>query len=224
VFSEHRQSKARDLDIGATVPITDNRGESGTVGRQLDRHRPNVCLRAHAIGHDPAVRDTADQRLDLGMIDAQDGKTVEGNVLDERLERRPLGIEIAVEIHVLAIKICDHGDGRRKLDERTVGFVGLDDHPVATAKPGVGPVRIDDPAVDDGRVITGRIEQRGHHRRGRGFSVRATDGDRPFQAHQFGQHLGAPNDGNESLPRRTHLGVVRLDRRGDDDDRHVGDV
>src|SRR5690606_29838331 len=54
-------------------------------------------------------------------------------------------------------------------------------------------------------------------RRGR-LAVRAADGDRLAEAHQFGQHLGAANDRQEPFAGGLELGVGFLDRGRDDDD------
>src|SRR5438046_6648365 len=48
--------------------------------------------------------------------------------------------------------------------------------------------------------------------------MRAGDGDRPFQPHQLGQHLGAPDDRQPAGSRRDDLWIVGLDRGGDYDD------
>ena len=88
----------------------------------------------------------------------------------------------------------------------------------------VGAVGVDDAAVDDGGVQLGGIEQRGDQRGGRGLAVGAADGDRPFQAHQLAQHLGAAHDRQQAARAATSFGVVGLDGGGDDDDAGVGEV
>ena len=50
--------------------------------------RADVGLRAEAVGDDAAVGDRGDQRLHLGMVDAQHGEAVERHVLDELVEGR----------------------------------------------------------------------------------------------------------------------------------------
>ena len=109
----------------------------------------------------------------------------------------------------------------RKVPSR---LVGLDHHPVAAAEPRVGAVGVDDAAVDHGRVEAAGIEQRGDQRGRRGLAVGAADGDRPFEAHQLAQHLGAAHDGQQARARRQHLGIVGLDRRGDDDDLGLAEI
>ena len=94
--------------------------------------------------------------------------------------------------------------------------------PVAHAR--IGAVGVDDAAVDDGRVEPAGVEQRRDHRGGRGLAVRAADGDRRFQPHQLGEHLGAADDRQAARPRLDQLGIVALDGGGDDDHRRVVEI
>ena len=54
--------------------------------------------------------------------------------------------------------------------------------------------------------------------------MRARDRDAVFQARQFRQHLGAPNDGNLAAFCRKDLGIVLPDGRRRHDDVSVADV
>ena len=54
--------------------------------------------------------------------------------------------------------------------------------------------------------------------------MRAGDGDALLEPHQFGQHLGAANDGNAPRARRDEFGIVALDRGRDDDDRGRAEI
>ena len=125
-------------------------------------------------------------------------------------------------IEMLGVDIGDDRNVGRKLQERAVELVGLDHHPVAGAEPRIGAVGIDDAAVDHGRIEAAGVEHRRHHRGRRGLAVRAGDRDAAFQPHQLGQHLGAPHHRQALRARRDELGIVALDRGGDDD--HVGAV
>ncbi len=58
----------------------------------------------------------------------------------------------------------------------------------------------------------------------RGFSMRPGDRDGIFHPHQFGQHLGPLNNGDEKLPGLLYLGIVGPYRRRDDDDIGVDNV
>ena len=151
-----------------------------------------------------------------GMVDAHDGKAVERHVLDELAEGLAHLVEGAVVIEMLRIDVGDQRHVGRQLDEGAVGLVGLDHHPVAGAHAGIGAVGVDDAAVDDGRVEAAGIEQRRHHRGGGRLAVGAGDRDGLLEAHQLGQHLGAAHHRQQALARRLQLGIVALDRRGDD--------
>ena len=210
VAAGHGQAQAMQaLDHQAAHPIAQLDVELGAVGIEHGIERAHVRLRAEAIGDQAPVGDPAEQRLDLGMIDAQRREAVERQVLDKALEGGAHGVEIAPEVEMLGVDVGDHGDARRQAHEGAVGLVGLDHHPVALAVPGVGAVGVDDAAVDHGRVEVGGIEQ-GRDQRGRGgLAVGAGDRDRPFQAHQLAQHLGAPHDRHAGAARRLDLGIVR---------------
>ena len=54
--------------------------------------------------------------------------------------------------------------------------------------------------------------------------MRAADGDRLAEAHQLGQHLGAPHDRQQLLARGLELGVGLLDRGRDDDDFGIAEI
>jgi hypothetical protein len=88
------------------------------------------------------------------------------------------------------------------------------------AKPCVGPVGVDDAAVDHRRIKPGGVEQRRHQRRCRGLAMRAGDGHALLEPHQLGQHFRATNDWDAPRSRRDDLRIVALDRRRNDD--HCG--
>ncbi len=52
----------------------------------------------------------------------------------------------------------------------------------------------------------------------------AGDGDRLLEPHQLGQHLRPPHHRQEPRARRLKLGIVALDRRGDDDHPRLAEV
>src|SRR5206468_11499132 len=49
-------------------------------------------------------------------------------------------------------------------------------------------------------------------------AVRSRDRERPFEPHQLGKHFGAPHHRKAPRPRGGNLRIVRVDRRGNDDD------
>ena len=196
VAAGHRQRELVDIGRLAGLPVADQHVEAGDAAGEIDVEQPHVGLRVLAIGDDAPVLDAADQLLHGRVIEAHHREAVERQVLDEGVERvldRVEGLEV---IEMLGVDVGDDGDVGGQLQERAVALVGLDHHPVAGAAPGVGAVGVDDAAVDDGRIEPGGVEQRRDQRSRRGLAVRAGDGDALLQAHQLGEHLGAPHDGN----------------------------
>ena len=179
---------------------------------------PHIGLRILAIGDDAMVLDAADQALHHRMIGAHHREAIERHVLDEGAKRVLHGVIGLEVIEMLGIDIGDDGDIGRQLEKGAVGFVGLDHHPVAGAEPGIGAIGVDDAAIDHGRIETAGVEQRRHHRGGRGLAMRAGDGDAAFQPHQLRQHLGAAHHRQPLRAGGDKLRIVGFDRRRDDDD------
>ena len=119
---------------------------------------------------------------------------------------------------MLAVDGGDHGDDRREQQERAVALVGFDDHVFAAAQARGGADVIHAAADDERGIEAGRGQHGGGHRGGGGFAVRAGDGDAVFQAHQFGQHFRARNDGNFQPVRFDDFGIVAANGRGDHHD------
>ncbi len=199
--ARHRHDEILDLDnlAGAAAANFDVEDRARAVDADIDE--AHVGLRVLAIGDDLAVLDAADQRLHFGMIEAHHAEAVERHVLDELAEGGAHGVETAVVVEMLGIDVGDDGDIGRQLQEGAVGFVGLHHHPLALAHAGVGAVGIDDAAVDDGRIEPAGFEQRRDQRGRRRLAVRAADRDRVAEAHQLGQHLGAPHDRQQLFAR-----------------------
>ena len=208
----------------ARRPITDQRRKSSDAAGKVDVHEAHVGLRILAVGQNSAVFDLADEFLHGRMIEAHDREAIERQVSDQRQKGVLDGVEGLEVVEVLGIDVGDDGDVGGQLEERAVAFVGLDHHPVASAKPRVGPVGVDDAAVDHGRIKPGGVEQRRHQRRRRGLAVRAGHRHALLEPHQLGQHLGAPDDGNAPRPRLDDLGIVALHRGRNDDHRGGAEV
>ena len=85
VGAEHRQAHPFHSASALADVAGDHHVKSGAqrVSREVDR--PHVGLRAHAIDHDTPAFDAPDQSLHLGVVDAERGNAVEGDVLDEGL-------------------------------------------------------------------------------------------------------------------------------------------
>ncbi len=181
-------------------------------------------MRIFAVSQDSAVLDAPDHFLHRRMIEAHDGEAVEGQVFDQRQKRVLDRVESLEMVEMLRVDIGDDDDIGGQLEKRAVALVGFDHHPVACPEPRIGPVGVDDAAVDDGRVHPGGVDQRGDQRRRGGLAVRAGDRDAALEPHQLGEHLGAANDRNASRARRDKFGIVALDRGRDDDDRGGAEI
>ena len=127
------------------------------------------------------------------MVDAQHREAVERHVLHELLEAGDHRLGRAPVVEMLGVHVGDDRDDRGQAEEAAVAFVGLHHHPVAGAEARVGAVGVDDAAVDDGGIEPRGFQHRGDQAGRGGLAVGAADGDRPAQAHQFGQHFRAPH-------------------------------
>ena len=116
------------------------------------------------------------------MIEAHHREAIKGQILDEAPEGILDRIEGLEMIEMLGIDIGDDRDIGRQLQESAVAFVGFDHHPIAGAKPRIGAIGVDDPAIDDGRIEFAGFEQRRDKRRRRRLAMRAGDGDALLQA------------------------------------------
>ena len=133
-------------------------------------------------------------------------------------------VHVAIAVHVLAVDVGDHREDGRELEERAVAFVGFGDQVLRLAQARVGAHGVHAAADDHGGVEPAGGEHGGDHRGGGGLAVHAGDGDAVLQAHQFGQHLGARNDGDVGGARGGDLGIVGANRRAGDDHLGAGDV
>ena len=178
------------------------------AGHRHDILAAHVGLGGEAVGDDPPVAQARDDRLHLGMVDAEQGRAVEGHVLDELDEGVLHLLEAAIMIEMLGIDVGDHRDRAVEPQEAAVALVGLDHHPVGLAEPRVRAVGVDDAAVDHGRIDPAGVEHRRDHRGGGGLAVRARHRDGELEPHQLGQHLGPPHHRDAPLIGRDDLGIV----------------
>jgi hypothetical protein len=198
------------------IVAEDVEAHPAAFGAQI--HRAEVGAFGEAVGHDAPVAHLGGQIPQFGMIGAEDGEAVEGDLLHEAEKARAQGVEVAPVVEVFGVDVGDDGDGRRQAVERAVRFVGLDHCPVALAQPRVRAVGVDDAAVDHRRIEPARVQQRRHQRRRRGLAVGAGDRDGALQAHDLGQHLRAVDHRQAAAAGLDQFGVVLLDRGRDDDD------
>ena len=222
VAARHRQGELVDLVCAFSIAITEEDGELRLAVEMIEINEANVGLRIFAICQNAAIFEFPDHCLNHGVIGAHHRKAVEGYVLDEAAECVLHGLECAEVVEMLGVDVGDDGDVGGQLEKRAVRFVRLDHHPVAGAEPRIGAVGIDDAAVDHGGVEAAGVEQRGNERGRRRLSVRSGDSDAAFQPHEFREHFGAPHDRQALGARGDKLGIVALDRGGND--HHVGAV
>ena len=220
----HRQAQVGDRRLRAGLAVADGHVEQRRRAVHAMVAEAHIGLRVLAIGDDAAVLDAGDQRLHFRMVGAHHAEAVERHVLDELPESLANLVEGAVVVEMLGIDVGDDRDVGRQLQERAVALVGLDHHPLARAHAGIGAVGVDDAAIDHGRVEPAGVEQRRDHRGRRGLAMRAADGDRLAEAHQFGQHLGAPHDRQQLFARRLEFRIGFLDRGRDDDHFGVAEI
>ena len=116
---------------------------------------------------------------------------------------------------MLGVDVGDDGDGRGQTVEGAVALIGLDHHPFALPHPRVGPVGVDDPAVDHSRVDPASDQQFRHKRCGRCFAVCTRHRDVGFEPHQLGQHFRTAHDGQTAVARGIKFGVALFDGRRD---------
>ena len=134
---------------------------------------------------------------------------------------RPRARHGAVVVHVLAIEVRDHGDGRR-----TGARTSRRDSSASATRNWPWPRRAFVPSActRPPTTIVGSSPPASStapdHGRGRGLAVRAADGDRVLHAHELVQHLGARDDRQRrGAMRPRSSGLSALHGRRVDDDR-----
>ena len=160
----------------------------------------------------------------MRIVDAGGDRAVEGHLVHES-EKGVLDIfHVAVAVHVFAVEIGNDGENGRELEERAVAFVGLGHKVLRGAETGVGTHGVDPSTHDHCGVEPAGAEDAGHHGSGRRFAMHAGDGDAVFEAHEFGQHFSALDDGNLAGAGLDDLGVAVADRRTCYHDSSAGDM
>src|SRR3546814_6903930 len=93
------------------------------------------------------------------MIEAEQSCAVKRDIANKFDKGVLHPVEAAIMVEMFGIDIGDDRYGAVQAQETAVAFIGFHHHPVAGAKPGVGAVAVDDPAIDDGRINVARIKQ-----------------------------------------------------------------
>ena len=112
----------------------------------LDGAGVKIGLAVEPVGGQ-ALAHLRDDRLDVWVVETEDREPVERHLVDEVDKGRADLVEIAVVVEMVGIDIGDHGDRRRKFEERAVGLVGLGDQELPLAELGVGPERSSRPPM-----------------------------------------------------------------------------
>ncbi len=118
-------------------------------------------------------------------------------------------------IHMLAVDIGHHRDGRRQKEKTAVAFIRLRDDKLALAHLGVGAEAAHPAADHHGRIETGGAEHMGDHRRRGGLAVAPGHRYPIFRAHQLGEHFSARNHRDLAAARLEHFRIGIFHRRGD---------
>src|SRR4051812_44481084 len=182
-----------------------------------------IRILAHSV-RDHAALDARQKSARPLVIVAGDHHPVKRDLIHKFDEGILHIVHVAVAVHVLAIDVCDHGEDGRKLQKATVALVGFSDQILRLAHACVGAHGIDAPADNNRRIETACGKHSSDHRSRRRFAVHAGDGNAVLQAHQFGQHLCALDDGDVNVAGGEDLRVVFSYRRAGDDDFRTGDI
>ena len=223
VAPRHGQAHAFDPAIFLPAATHDHvEAIPARIGPDVDA--ADIRLEIEAVRHDIAIAHQTAHRLNFGMIDAQDRRAIEGDIVDELHEGGLHPVEIAIMVEMFGIDIGDDRDRPVEAQEAAIALVGLHHHPVAIAHSRVRSVLFDDAAVDDGGIDIAAIEQCGDHAGGRCLAMRPRHRDSGFQPHQFGQHFRTAHHGDAVFERVGDFGIGALHRRGGDDDRRAHHV
>src|SRR5215831_3004356 len=219
VVNARRMRQAEKAEVVAFV----GQAELARQTLKLNIADKQVGLARGAIGKNWPL-DVRNDGLNVGLIQAEDGRAIEGNAVHE-LGEGVLDVgERRVLVEVFPIDRGDDGHHRRKEEKAAVAFVRLHNKVFAFPKPGGGAGLIHLAANHKGRIEMSCGEDGSDERGSRGLAVRSADGDAVFQPHQFGQHLRARDDRDLALVRFRYFGVVGSDRRRRDHDVRALDV
>ena len=105
----HRQHQRLDPALGSRA-VANDCGKAVAARHRRHVLAAHVGLRRKAVGDDPPVLHLGQQRLHLGMIEAQNAGAVERNVLDELDECRADAVEVAIMIEVFGVDVGDDAD------------------------------------------------------------------------------------------------------------------
>jgi len=211
---------------GAGGGVDEELGEAGFArdgGGYGQKFKTVVGFGGFAIGVNAAMG-TGQDGFELGVVNAGGDGAVEGHFVHE-VEVGALDVgHVAVAIHVFAVEVGDDGEDGGEFEEGAVAFIGFGDEVLGGAEAGVGAEGVDASSDYDGGVKAAGGEDRGDHGGGGGFAVHAGDGDAVFEAHEFGEHFGALDDGDFAGVCFEDFWVEGTDGGAGDDNCGVADV
>ena len=156
----HRVVRAHHLHGElAQVHVAAERAEAGLEAVERDALEPVVRGVRAAVG-DVALLEARQQRLHVGVIEAEHVEPVERHPVAELDERVLERVERLVVVHVLGVDVGDDGDRRVQVQEAAVALVGLDHHQVALAELGVAAEDVHLAADHRGGVEAGGVAAR----------------------------------------------------------------
>ena len=170
----------------------------------------DIGIFIQTVAHD-LLGDLRHDVIDVRIIRAQHGHTIEGQTLEEVHEGLLQLTEIVpIGFHMIGIDVRHHGDHRRQAQERRIGLIGFGHQKITLAEARIGTRRIKPATNHKGGVKAALTQNRSNQTGRRRFTVRTGNRDTLLQPHQLGQHLGARHDRNTRLTGGDHFRVICL--------------
>ena len=122
-----------------------------------------------------------------------------------------------VSRHMVGIDICNDCEHWLQVHEGRVTFVRFSYQVIALPQPRIRIGRFQASADDKGRIESALCKNAGYKAGSGCFAVGARHRHREAEAHQFGEHLGAADNGHQLFPGGCHFRIGFIDRAGDND-------
>ncbi len=192
--------------------------------RELDRHAAEREPRAARLKlHVLRPRDASREAFEAGLV-------AQHHIVRQLQEGAEGVVDVAlggVGRVMVELRVGQHGDPARELEQRAVRLVGLDHEPLARPPAGVRAGRADLATDQVAGVHSASAQRVDDHARRRRLAVGARDRDRRPQPCDLAQQVGAVQLAQPPLPRGRPLGIVGRDRAREHElcaFRHVGGV
>ena len=182
----------------------------------VDISRHKIGIRRDAVGKHRSL-DGGQDLSHLRIVNSQNRRAIEWNPVRKFDESFSDAIEGAVVVDVLGVDAGNHRQNRRKLQERPIAFVRLNQQEIALSQTSIRSKGIDPSPDDDRGIFAGGVEDSRGDRSRRCLAVAAGDRDAVLEPHQLGEQFPALDDGNLAGFRRNSLRVVTRNRGADND-------